>query len=220
MFSGNQPNMIKTIIFDIGGVVTHTDFKAIYSNFAERVGLSPEFVIEYHKEKVHDLLLGNITLDQFWKDMRNAGANPKLDFRAIWIDEGIKNREVNKELLSIIKNLRKNYSVGVLTNLTPSRLIIDEAMDLYSYFDYAILSCKEHLKKPDPEFYRLSLKAASAKPEEAIYVDDKKSCTTAAEGVGIKSIIYIYPDNVKLLEDLGRLGVSYDLSGIRTEVIK
>ncbi len=200
--------MIKTITFDIGGVIVRTNFEAIYSNFAKRVGLLPEFIIEYHKEKRHELLLGNITLDQFWKDMRDAGANPNLDFQSIWIDEGIKNREVNKELLSIIKNLRKNYSVGALTNLTSPRLILDEAMDLYSHFNYVILSCKEHLKKPDLEFYRLSLKATFAKPEETIFVDDKEIFTTAAEEAGMKSIIYIYPDNPRLLENLRQLGVS------------
>ena len=200
--------MTKTIIFDIGGVVTKTDFQAIYSNFAKRVGLSPEIVIAYHKEKIHDLLLGNITLGQFWKDMISAGADPKLDLRNIWIEEGTKNREVIKELLGIIKELRKKYSVGVLTNLTPTRLILDEKMDLYSHFDYAVLSCKEHLKKPDPAFYFLALKAASAEPEEAIYVDDKESCTAPAEELGIKSILYVYPDNTKLLESLTKLGVS------------
>jgi len=199
---------IKTIIFDIGGVVVHSDFEAVYSNFAKRVGLPPEFVIGYYKEKVQDLLLGNISLEQFWKDMISAGADPKLDLRNIWIEEGTKNREVIKELLGIIKELRKKYSVGVLTNLTPTRLILDEKMDLYSHFDYAVLSCKEHLKKPDPAFYFLALKAASAEPEEAIYVDDKESCTAPAEELGIKSILYVYPDNTKLLESLTKLGVS------------
>ena len=200
--------MIKTIIFDIGGVVARTNFEVLYSNFAERVGLSSEFVFDYHKTRVEDLLLGKITLDQFWKDMENAGAKPDLDLQATWIEEGIKNREINSELLKIIEKLRKNYSVGVLTNLTPPRLILDEKMNLYSHFDYAILSCKEHLKKPDPAFYQLSLAATSAKPEEAIFVDDKEKCAIGAEQVGMKSILYVYPDNAKLLENLKQFGVS------------
>lgn len=202
--------MIKTIIFDIGGVVIHSNFRAIYSNFAKRVGLPPEFVVEYHNKKVQDLLLGNITLEQFWKDMIDAGANPKLDIKKIWIEEGIKNREVNNELLSIIKELRKNYSVGVLTNLTPFRLILDNKINLYSYFDYTVLSCKEHTKKPNHKFYRLALKVASVKPEESVFIDDKESCTKPAEEVGMRTILYTYPDNMKLLEDLRRLGVSVE----------
>lgn len=58
--------MIKTVIFDIGGVIKKTNFKAIYSGFAERIGISPEIVNNYHKEKMADILLGNISLEQFW----------------------------------------------------------------------------------------------------------------------------------------------------------
>lgn len=202
--------MIKTIIFDIGGVIVRTNFEAIYSNFAKRVGLPPKFVIDYHTTKVEGLLLGKITPDQFWKDMRDAGAKSDLDLQVIWVEEGIKNREINDELLGITKKLRRNYSVGVLTNLTPVRLLLDEKMNLYSHFDYAILSCKEHLKKPDPAFYQLSLRAASAKPEEAVFVDDKEKCTVGAEQVGMKSILYAYPDNAKLLENLKQFGVSIE----------
>lgn len=200
--------MIKTIIFDIGGVVVHSDFKTIWLNFGQRIGLSKNFVAEYHYEKFHELLTGIISLEQFWKDMLDAGVNPKLDIEKVWIEEGMKNREVNTGLLSIIEKLRGNYSVGVLTNLTPSRLILDEKMGLYSHFDYSVLSCKEGIRKPNPEFYKLCLKVASVKPGEAIFIDDKESCIKPAEEVGMKTILYTYSDNAKLLGDLKQLSVS------------
>ena len=200
--------MIKTIIFDIGGVITETNFQALYTDFAKQAGLKPEFVVQYHKDKMNDMLLGNINLDQFWQDMRKAGADPKLDLQAIWIEVGLKNLAINQELLMIIEKLRKNYSVGTLTNLTPSRQILDEKIDLFSHFDYAILSCLEHLKKPDPAFYRLALKVASVKPEEVIFIDDKAVCVTTAEDLGMKGLIYSYPDNEKLVAGLRNLGIS------------
>jgi epoxide hydrolase-like predicted phosphatase len=202
--------MIKTILFDIGGVITHTDFNAIYSNFALRIGLKPQVVIQYHKQHMDDLLLGKITIEQFWQDMKNSGGNSSLDFKNIWIDEGIKNREIDNELLEIIRELRKKYSVGTLTNLTESRFIIDEQANLYSNFDYEVLSCKEHLQKPDPDFYHLALAKTSARPEEAIFIDDKEKCVQAANALGINGIIYI--NNSQLLEDLKNLGVDIDYS--------
>jgi epoxide hydrolase-like predicted phosphatase len=199
--------MIKTIIFDIGGVVAKTDFDAIYIGFAKKVGLLPEFIKAYHDKNFDELILGNIVLDQFWNDMVREGVNPHVDWRAIWVEEGIKNRKLNPELLAIIRRLRKKYSIGVLTNLTPARLLIDEKMNLYRDFDYALLSCEEHLQKPDHEFYQRALERAKAKPEEAIFVDDKESCTNAAEAIGIRSIIYKYPDNETFLKNLDALGV-------------
>jgi len=151
--------------------------------------------------------LGNITAEKFWQDMRDAGAGPNLDLEAIWLAEGLTHRVVNNGLFDIIKKLREKYSVGALTNLTASRRIIDEHVDIYSHFDYVLLSCEEHMKKPDPRFYALALAKANATPKEAIFIDDQEKCTIAAEAIGIKSILYTYPDNKKLLEDLKRLGV-------------
>lgn len=196
---------IKTIIFDIGGVVTHTDFKALYSNFAKKIGISPDIVIEYHQKNIKALILGSITLEDFWSDMKKAGGEATLDFKKIWVEEALKIREIDQELLKTISTLRKHYSVGTLTNLTESRFLIDEAMDIYDNFDYRVLSFKEHLEKPNPEFYKLALAKASARPDEAVFIDDKEKCTIPAEQLGMKAILYT--NNTKLIEDLRKLGI-------------
>jgi HAD superfamily hydrolase (TIGR01509 family) len=203
-------NSIKTIIFDIGGVVTRTDFQAIYFGFAQRIGIAPEIVIDYHDSHFEDLLLGNMTLKQFWNDMKSAGGNSDLDYKRIWVEEGVKNRKINTDLLDCIGKLRKHYRVGTLTNLTPSRELIDREMDLYSNFDYMVLSCDEHLKKPDPTFYLRALEAASAKPEGAIFIDDQEKYVVAVGNVGIKGIRYTYPDNASLIGEFKKLGVIVD----------
>lgn len=199
--------MIKTLIFDIGGVVTKTDFKTIYANFATRIGLPSDAVKNYIDTNVEELLLGNISLDKFWEDMKSAGGNPDLDYPAIWIEEGVKNREINTELVEIIKKLKENYSVGTLTNLTPSRILLDEEMNLYSIFDYSILSCVEHLKKPNPEFYKLAIQKAEARPEESIFIDDKEKHTNAASELGMNTILYNYGENKELVDSLRGFGV-------------
>ena len=63
--------MIKSIIFDISGVVTFDNYHQIYANFAERVGLPPEFIPGYFKENWTDLLLNNITLEQIFETFKN-----------------------------------------------------------------------------------------------------------------------------------------------------
>lgn len=201
--------MIKTIIFDIGGVISGTDFVMVQTSFAQRVGLSPDVVIAYHKNKevFNEYLLGTRTLDDFIADMSKAGADSSADILKIWIEEYIHHRKINHELLSIIKQLRENYSVGVLTNCTRARAVVDEKMGLYSHFDYALLSCEERLKKPDPAFYKLALTKADVEPNEALFIDDKERCTLGAEAVGITGILYIYPDNAKLVESLRQFGV-------------
>ena len=199
--------MIKTIIFDIGGVITETDFGAVYANFGSRIGLNKEIVENYHKENFSDMLLGVLSIEDFWRDMRNLGGNANLPYEDIWLEEIINNRKINTELLAMIQELRKTYTVGVLSNLTPSRLIADKKIGLYSNFDYAVLSCVEHLKKPDPAFYNLALERGSATPEETVFIDDQKRQIEAAEALGIKTILYVYGKNEKLIDGLNMVGV-------------
>lgn len=199
--------MIKAIIFDIGGVVTFTDFHKLYTNFANRVGINPEFVIQYHPNSWDKLLVGDITLDGFFQDMKDAGAKDSLDLKIIWLEETLKVRAVNEELLNVITKLRKNYKVGVLTNLSPSRLMVDQHMGIYDHFDFAILSCIEHLKKPDPKFYQLALSKANATASECIFIDDKESNIIAARELGFKDIAYT--TNELLFEELKKLGIVF-----------
>lgn len=201
---------IKTIIFDIGGVIAATDFDAIYADFGKRIGLTAEIISDYHKQNFDQMILGHISLDDFWNDMKKLGAHKNIDYQNIWIEVSRSHRETNKNLLEIIHELRKTYSIGALTNLTPHRILIDNDLDLYSSFDYKILSCVEHLKKPDPLFYKLALSRAGVMPEEAIFIDDQEKCTRAAEKINIKSIIYSYPNNEKFIDELKKLDVNVD----------
>ena len=128
--------MIKTIIFDVGGVITFTNFEALYANFANRAGISPQFVRDYHKLNMRSLLLGEITLQETWSEMVKRGAEPNTDFEKNWIQEGLKQRLINEDLLEFIRKLRKKYTVGVLSDANPSRLLLDNQIDLFKNFTF------------------------------------------------------------------------------------
>ena len=58
--------------------------------------------IKQKASRVEELVLGNITLEKFWEDVRKAGGRTDLDYEKIWIEEFLKNTEINSELLGII----------------------------------------------------------------------------------------------------------------------
>ena len=202
--------MIKTIIFDVGGVFKKMDFTRIYSGFAYGIGVSPEKVINYHMDNFERIILGDISLQQFWQDMKNIGAKEDVSYEDLWVRETEKNTEINTELLSIVDRLRKKYTAGVLSNVSHSRLFTDYKTDLYSHFDYTVFSCLEGLKKPDPDFYQIALRRGKAIAKEAIFIDDRKEFIDAAQKLGIKSILYSYGDNLNLVNSLEDLGVVLD----------
>ncbi len=198
--------MIKTVIFDIGGVVTHTDFDGALTGFAQRAGISPDIATRYRKTHIGAMMLGHATFTDFCNEMKKAGADASLNFRQVWIEEMIKVRKVDADVLETIAKLRKQFPVGTLTNLTETRLIVDQATGLYDHFDFAIFSCVEHLAKPDPMFYQLALDRAGTKPEEILFIDDNEKCTSGAEKMGMKSILFT--THAALITSLRDFGVN------------
>ena len=199
--------MIKALIFYVGGVITKTDWKLAYTSFANAAGIPPEAVIDFHQTLMNQLLMGEMSfMSDFVKAMHAHTNKEAEELKTIWVDEISKLVKINVELLKIIDGLRKRYKLLVLSNLTESRLMIDEKLDLYSHFDQVFLSYKEHLKKPDEKFYRLALAAAKAEPAEAVFIDDTELHVAAAQEIGIHGIVYT--DNASLKTDLSKLGIS------------
>jgi len=73
--------MIKTIIFDIGGVLTFTNFDNIYKEFVEHSGISPRFMADYHQAHIGEFLLGTINLEQFFTDMSAKSGKSKEELQ-------------------------------------------------------------------------------------------------------------------------------------------
>ena len=197
--------MIKVLIFDVGGVITFTDFETLYSNFAQRVGLSMDFFENYYRPHFQEMVTGKISLENLWEEMRKAGARSELDYKKIWLEEASKVRKVNEELLKFIDSLRGKYKVGILSNLTPTRHIVDEEIGLYKYFDFSVLSFEVGCRKPDQKIFEIALNKAETKAEEVIFIDDREEMTKAAWELGIKSIVY--KDNQQLFLELSSVDI-------------
>ncbi|RYY59649.1 MAG: HAD family phosphatase, partial [Chitinophagaceae bacterium] len=60
-------------------------------------------------------------------------------------------------------------------------------------------------RKPFPEFYQRLLDRYNVKPEDAVFIDDNFRNVEAARKMGIESIHFTSPDNLR--EELKRLGV-------------
>ena len=57
--------------------------------------------------------------------------------------------------------------------------------EVYKYFDGEVVSCYEKVVKPDAEIYRILVDRYDLKPEETLFIDDRKSNVEAAESEGI-----------------------------------
>lgn len=106
--------------------------------------------------------------------------------------------EIDYDVIEIIKALKKNYKIAIISN-SPSRLIreILADHDLERYFDEIVVSSEVGFIKPSPDIFNFTLNKLSITPHEAIFIDDNKQNTDAAEKIGIKGIQFISAPQLK-----------------------
>ncbi|NQU99261.1 MAG: HAD family phosphatase [Parcubacteria group bacterium] len=199
--------MIKLIIFDVGGVITFTDWIKLYSNVAKILGIDPTIIIDYHRDNLGALLVNKLTFDDFVEFLKkHVQALTVENVKQIWISEALKLVRVDKELLNYIDRLRINYKLFILTNASESRMYLDVALDIYQHFDHVFISCMEHLMKPEEAFYQRALAFANTKPEEALFIDDNEKNVMAGQKLGIRGIVY--KDINLLKKELLKIGIN------------
>lgn len=200
---------IKAVVFDYGGVLMH--FKNGYPTqfISDSFGASFEEVRSELKKSFHrSLTTGAQNEEEYWQ---NFATKLQVSCPKNWIqmlqhyyhDE----TEYNSELLKVCASLRsEGYLVGILSNQIASLAKTFHEDHRFDSFDPVIISCEVKAAKPDPAIYMILLKKISLKPEEILFIDDKKENLRVAERLGIQTIHYKYGDHT-IEEFISRLKV-------------
>lgn len=104
------------------------------------------------------------------------------------------------DVLSTLKALKKrNFILGLLTNLDSDMGSICRKLGLEPYLDFVVTSKEAGADKPNPPIFLASLDKAGVNASEAIHVGDQyKLDVIGARGVGIKPVLLdrydIYPE--------------------------
>ena len=99
------------------------------------------------------------------------------------------------------------YKFYALTNWSAETFPIAlEQFEFFKWFDGIVVSGQEKTRKPFPEFYHLLLERYKVNPKEALFIDDNIRNVEAAQKLGINSIQFHHPDQLKSeLESLNLL---------------
>ena len=199
--------MIRTIIFDIGNVLTQFGWR--------------EFIHSFGNEKEVEERIGKATVDNpFWREFdRGALSDEEMLEGFIKNDPGVEEqlREIFVNLHGIvtradyaipwIKELKgQGYQVLVLSNFSAKvERENQDALDFLEYVDGGILSYKVGLIKPDEAVYRRLIELYRLVPDECVFLDDVAENVDAAEAIGIHGIHFINENQAR--EELKKLGV-------------
>ena len=197
--------MIKTVIFDIGNVLTDFSWREMY---VEK-GLSGETFERVAKATVQgpywcELDRGVMTFDEVVERFISLDSEMEDEIRRVLADtHGIVTGRCYA-VPWVIELKRRGLKVYVLSNFS-EKIWKDcrEALEFYEYTDGGVISYKEHLIKPDAKIYSLLLKRYGLNADECVFIDDLKENIEAAKALGIHGIVFeTYEQAVRDLNEL------------------
>jgi putative hydrolase of the HAD superfamily len=183
---------LRTVIFDMGGVLLRTFDSEPRARWERECGLAPGELgdLVFNSEHGVQAQLGLLGEDDLWhRVQQRLGLSPEQRERLR--SDFFAGDQVDRELVSAIDHLRTFVTVGLLSNASAGlRSMLAHPLELASHFDHITISAEEGLMKPDPRIFHISLSRAGALPSEAVFVDDSAANVRAARQLGMVTIHY------------------------------
>lgn len=197
--------MIKTILFDVGGVlVRKVDFRLLAPKIAQEVSVDDDSFFRFHKRYWKRLRTGKITMTQFCT-LAKKKFHIRMPLLSIWNRTVLNNTVINTELLKMIKRIRNRYKVGVITNVDEWSVRLNTKRGIYKPFYAKFLSCKMGCAKPHRTIFSRALKKLKVKASEILVIDDYEKNLIAPHNMGMKVIHF--RNNRQLLHDFAIFGI-------------
>lgn len=172
---------IKNVVFDLGGVVFSRDprkFEREFIEFFSYITLPqmPHFWEEYDRGvSTYDKVLDDLA-EYNHCDRELAEKNLR---RSIVTQEEI---AATKSLIEELKTAK--YKLYVLSNMSLEFIEFLREKDVYKNFDGEVVSCEEHVVKPDAEIYHILTDRYKLNPSETLFIDDREVNVVAARTEG------------------------------------
>jgi putative hydrolase of the HAD superfamily len=186
--------MIKTIIFDLDGMIHHSD--GYFSiNVANQYGISEKIISEFFKNEFKQCLIGKADLQEELKPYLEKWkfSGTLEEFMKIWFEFG----EFDKEILEYVKELQtQGFKCILLTNNEKYRMHAYE--NELSVFDKVIASCDVGFRKPSIEMFDKALGETGCEKEEILFCDDKQKFVDIANEYGFQTHLY---DNIEKFKE-------------------
>lgn len=196
---------IKTIIFDLGGVIIDLDFKLTPEAFSKLTGWKFDDIYQMYFEPglLQDYEKGLITDQELRAGINNLFSTNLTDSQ---IDEAwcAMLGPIPKARLDFMNKLRQQYQVLVLSNTNSIHVeafnqTINEVSgeaSLEAFADEIYFSHELNMRKPDREIYEEVLKRSNNKAEDCLFLDDTQHNLDTAEQIGIRTMHITHPDQI------------------------
>ena len=187
---------IKTIVFDLGGVIITLDQSQAVRRF-EELGLKDanERLNAYTQEGVFgELENGLITAEQFRAELSAMVGREVTMEECNYAWQGYAKDVPMRNLEAVTRLRQQGYRVLLLSNTNPCMMawVNSDRFDgqgnpVSAYFDACYLSYEMKLMKPSEEIFRQLMMKEQIAPSEILFVDDGPRNVATASQLGMRT---------------------------------
>lgn len=198
--------MIRTIIFDFGGVLVDWNPRHLYRKmFADERAMEEFFertqFWEWNLQQDGGRAFAEGVAQHIAKYPQYAEYLRAFDTR--WRESVGGEIPETIEILRALKHA--GYPLYGLTNWSAEKFaLVSGGFSFLHYFDAIVVSGQVQLIKPDPRIFQLVLEKSGMRADECLFIDDSETNVNAARALGFHTIRYTSPEPLrKELEKLG-----------------
>ncbi|HEX4168447.1 MAG TPA: HAD-IA family hydrolase [Bryobacteraceae bacterium] len=183
----------RILYSDIGGVLgTNGWGEEARENICRQFQLDSEEIGSRHRLMFDSYERGYLTFDDY---LRHVFFGSDRDFTIEQLREAAYSQSVawpeNIDFLKRVKE-KNNLKLALISNegsgITEHRV---GKFKLRELADFMVISHFVHMRKPDPEIWRLALNLAQAQVTESIYIDDRPMFANMAGELGFAAIRHV-----------------------------
>jgi len=183
---------ITTLFLDIGGVLLTDGWQSKSRKVAEKTfRLDLSEMEERHRATFDTYEEGKLTLEEYlsWVVFYKKRPFTRTEFQRFMFAQS----NPYPEMIGLVRQLKAKHGLKVI-------VLSNEARELNAYrirkfkldrfVDAFVSSCFVHLRKPDPDIFRLALDISQTPARQIIYLENAAMFIQIAEGLGIRSILH------------------------------
>jgi putative hydrolase of the HAD superfamily len=187
--SATQP----ALIVDWGGVLMRTEDQAPRQAWDRRLGRAPGTVelVVHGIDAWREAQLGRCSPGDYWRAVGQELHLSPEELAGLSSDFYSGDR-LDRSLVALLRRFRqRSIQIGLLSNNTLDILDQIDALGIRPLFDACVISAEIGVMKPAPEAYHAILTRLDLSAAYSLFVDDSPPNVTGAEGVGMKSVLFL-----------------------------
>jgi putative hydrolase of the HAD superfamily len=183
---------IDTLFLDVGEVLLNNGWEHQSRELAAKTfGLDLEEMNDRHLLIVGMYEAGKITLEEYLSQVvfYRKRTFTRGQFRKFIFAQS----KPYPQMIKLVCKLKAKYGLKIAVVSNEGRelnLFRIRKFKLDRFVDLFISSCFVHMRKPDPDIFRLALDITQTPARQVVYIENTPMFVQVAEGLGIQSILH------------------------------